>query len=207
MRRRRNSIDEEIRRAWRDLVADGGGDANAVEEYLNLLRRREDPETAARSERERQHRALDDARSLIRQEYFDSVASHAQTLIDDIRSGRLTSRERLHDRVTEESGNSRWAVYTAASQQAVWVSENANYALEEGLISLDGQTDMPWSALAGWAFYRDLLDELDRQGIDLNDDSEWPTPENLADDDEEDADLRKAARSVAALLVKKSRAK
>jgi len=177
MRRRRNAADEEIRKAWRALVAGGGDDLAAVEEYLGLLKRHEDP-AAKESEKKREDRELDEARNRLRQNYFDSVRSHVESIMDDIRSGHLTDRDRLMDRVTEESYSSYWATYTAASQQALLASENADYGTDEGLVAVNEREGIPWGSLAAWAFYRDMLDELGNE-IDLNDDSEWPTPENL----------------------------
>lgn len=181
MRRpRRNSGDEEIRRVWKALVKSGGDDAALVERYLNLLKRREEPEKAERDEKEREKDERDRASGLLRQEYFDSVRPHAQGIVDDIRRGELTDRNSLLDRVTEESGNSYWAIYTHASQQALWASENADHGTEEGLVSIDEREGVPWGQLASWAFYRDLLVDIEDLGIDVNDDSEWPTPEHLA---------------------------
>ncbi len=192
MRRRRNSGDEEIRRVWRSLVESGGEDIELVQRYLTALRRRDESPV---DESVRRMREQETATRLVKQDYFDSIESTAEELIDAIREGEVTDRNRLLDRVDEEASSSRWARSVPAARFALWASENWNYALESDVLDLHRIAErgaIPWEAMAGWAFNRDLLDALIRHGIDLSDDSEWPTPENLErqrrEDEDEDVD-------------------
>lgn len=192
MRRRRNSGDEEIRRVWRSLVESGGEDIELVQRYLTALRRRDESPV---DESVRRMREQETATRLVKQDYFDSIESTAEELIDAIREGEVTDRNRLLDRVDEEASSSRWARSVPAARFALWASENWNYALESDVLDLHRIAErgaIPWEAMAGWAFNRDLLDAPIRHGIDLSDDSEWPTPENLErqrrEDEDEDVD-------------------
>lgn len=171
-----DSSDEAIRKAWRSVLASEGTDLAAVTRLKAVLERvgsREPPKPEKDIEKEK----IEEARQIMRREYDDSVASYAQDVIHEIRDGDIQDREQLDQRIIEHTDSSYWATYTAASQQALWASSNSDYALEEGLVDLAGDRedrragrsrDIPWATLAAWAYYRDIQEELERLGVDLN---------------------------------------
>lgn len=183
MKRMNPRGDEEIRAAFRTLKEADGTDLKAAERLVRLLRRRTTEEERAKTERELEEERFEEARSLLRQEYYESVSSHAEDIVEGIRKGNITEVDELRQRISEDSDSNYWTIYTHASQQAIWASENADYGIEEGLVSLE-RGEIPWGAIASYAFMRDLEVAVEAEGIDLNDESEWPV-EGKEEEEEE----------------------
>lgn len=183
MGKRKNSVDDKIRRAWRDLKASEGADLEAARRLVAALER-----AGAESGKSKRAVEEEDAReavNVLRNEYFKSVQATARELEEAVKSGEIEDREQLMDRIHEEVDGSAWVIYTGNAQQVLFVSENSDAAWDEGLTEGEAQ----WSQWAYAAMERDLIESLD---IDVNDDSSWerePSDDELDEaEEEEEAD-------------------
>jgi hypothetical protein len=117
---------------------------------------------------------VEEAKRVLRAEYYGDVRSTAEELIEACKSGEIADREALFDRIHEECDGSAWIIYTANAQQVLMFSDNDDAGIEElGADSFDWKNGIPWSQLAFYAMERDVFDMLDALGLDVNDDASW----------------------------------
>jgi hypothetical protein len=185
--------DEAIRKAYRDVQASNGTDLRAVVRLKAVLERSGVEGENAKSEADLDKEKIEEARRIMRTEYYHSVSSFVDVVLRELRSGDIQTQDDLETRILEYTGDCYWAIYTHASQQCLWASENSNYALEEGLVELGGGgdrydrrqariTEIPWGSLAAWAYYRDIQEGLYAAGVDLN------NPERFGREEEAEVD-------------------
>ena len=127
-----------------------------------------------------------DADRVLRAQYFQSVRDMAEELAEMCRSGEIADTEALDERIHEECDWSEWVIYTARALQVLRYSENASAGPEElGGDRFNWSDGMHWSELAYWALRADLQEQLDAEGIDLNDPDEWREEEEEEEEDDE----------------------
>ena len=109
------------------------------------------------------------------QDYWEDVRNMAQSIADEIESrandGELgeTLREWLQEHIHESIDGSARIIYTRQAQECLIYSSNDGAYFEEfgdeGAVS-DGCIN--WSAIAFSAFERDVIEQLDAIGVDVN---------------------------------------
>jgi hypothetical protein len=113
---------------------------------------------------------LDEARRVLRADYYQEVASVADDLLQALKNGEVTDREGALDWLHETLDSHRRVIYTAQAMEVVLVSDNDgayddNYGAE-GIVE-DGQ--IQWSRLAYAAMEADVFDNLrTRDNFDIN---------------------------------------
>ena len=128
------------------------------------------------------------------QEYRQEISDLAESLVDEMENhDRDSWLEYMHETIDGHS----FCIYTAESQDVIRHSNNDGAAVDnfgaDGIVQ-DGQLN--WAMMAYCAIEQDVLEEIDRQGHDVNDDDSFgprsvcdhcgkPFPENggsLCDD-------------------------
>jgi len=110
-----------------------------------------------------------DGLQLMKAVYYREVGEFAQGLIDD--SEKDIDREDFLTRITESVDDHQWVIYTGKAQIVVLVSDNEAAAFEEGLADPSSWKDgINWSQLAYAALERDVIEEMERRGVEINDD-------------------------------------
>lgn len=119
---------------------------------------------------------VQDAVSVIRRDYYDDVKGVADNIMErlkeeyesDVRGEQL--REVLIESMHETIDAQGRVMYTFSAKLGLLVTENAGAYIEdygpEGAV-MEG--DLNWSALMFAAMERDVYEELDRRGFDVND--------------------------------------
>lgn len=105
-------------------------------------------------------------------EYREAIASLAQSIIDDWNDDSIASRDDILDRLHEDCDGHQYVIYTSHAKEVACISENDGYTAENfGKDSIwDRDTGaFRWSAVAFGCLYADTLEELQRQGFDVND--------------------------------------
>lgn len=127
---------------------------------------------------------VQDAVSVIRRDYYDDVKGVADNIMErlkeeyesDVRGEQL--REVLIESMHETIDAQGRVMYTFQAKLGLLVTDNAGTYLEEygaeGALLGD---DINWSALMFAAMERDVYEELDRRGFDVND------PESFFEED------------------------
>lgn len=190
MTRRRNP-DE----AFRKLVKDAArGSDEAFEKAMVMWIRAngvspllkqafEDSWQGRERKREEGERAVQEAEGVLDRDYQEDVNGVADSLQEAIRDGEVTSSERLQDRLHEEVDGTQRVIYTHQAMLGVVASRNREAAWEEGMAeSLDFSDGIPWSQICYFAMQRDVVEELERRDIDVND----PVPEEDEDENEDE---------------------
>lgn len=125
-------------------------------------------------------------------DYENHVTELASCVIDELRyrvkageSGE-SLREWLIEHIHETCDSSAWVIYTAKAQFIVCHRGTEAYTDQFGEEGLTKDGDINWPAIAYMALEQDVIEELDRQDIDVND------PENS--DAFEDIRLEREAR-------------
>lgn len=118
---------------------------------------------------EEMRQAVELARSILRADYYRDVRGIADSVADAIKCGEVTDREGLFDRIAEECDSSGRVIYTALAQDAIRYSDNDSaYADNFGSEGIVVNGDIQWSRLAFAALERDVVEQLDAEGIDVN---------------------------------------
>jgi hypothetical protein len=122
-----------------------------------------------------------DALRVLEADYQQDVESAADSLIDRIEDGEISDREAFGDALHEEIDSARRVFITQLAKETLLVSRNADAYFEEGLGG-DFSDGIDWSAIAFFAFERDVVEDIEREGFDINDDA------TFSDEDEDDED-------------------
>lgn len=124
--------------------------------------------------------AFKEGLSLLRAWYQSEIEGLAGYFRDQIKSGHIEDRDSLDQEIHETVDGCGLVIYTGQAQATLLCSQNDSVSVEEGLLDLGSSRDgVPWSALAYGAVRADILEELERLGVDVNDD-------NLGREEEED---------------------
>lgn len=110
--------------------------------------------------------------------YEDVIEELANWAIEAVKSREVESREAFLDWVHKTINKHQWVIYTTRAQAVCLVSNNSGAMAEdfgaEGMVK-DGEPN--WPAMAYCAMERDLYEELDRRGFDVNDDETFEVSE------------------------------
>ena len=123
---------------------------------------------------------------LMRRAYYGMIRDLSQEIIKAIHDDEITDSDALQDRIHEDCDGSQWVIYTFKAQQVLLASDNdgayADDFGEEGIVK-DGAIN--WSGLAYAAMARDLSEQLDAEGVNLNGQDKNELL-NIEDDDSDD---------------------
>ena len=118
---------------------------------------------------ERQH---EDAMRFLRQEYYGGVRGIVEDLKSRVASGEIASEDALNDAVHQEVDGSYWVIYTHANFQVLLCSDHHDASFEEyGEVPLAADGNVNWAALAFAALKRDVLDQMDAEGVQIVEES------------------------------------
>lgn len=123
--------------------------------------------------------AVNDAVQVIRQDYYQDVQGVAQDVAEYIRENAPIDRDRIMDVIHETIDGHGRVIYTFQAKLGLLASDNEDAYFEDF-----GSDTMPTESQKMYcAMERDVYEELDRMGIDINDD--YPGQE---EDDESDGE-------------------
>lgn len=128
-------------------------------------------------------------------DYENHISELANCVADGLRDrvkdgeGGESLREWLLENVHETCDSSAWIIYTAKAQFIVCHRGTEAYTDQFGEEGLTRDGDINWSAIAFMALERDLYEELERQGIDVNN----PENSDAFEDIREERDAKEAA--------------
>jgi hypothetical protein len=122
-------------------------------------------------------REVQDAVAVITRDYYADVASLGDDLIARIKEGEIEDPDNFHDALHDAVDGTQRVIYTWQARLGVLVSENWDAGLEEGIIELSGDT-VPWEQLMFAAMERDVVEYMDREGVDPSDDASYESDED-----------------------------
>lgn len=123
---------------------------------------------------------MDAGLSELRSAYYSHVRDTARELVEECRSGEIADREALIERIDQECDGTEWVIYTQKAQVVLLVSENDSAGIDDlGADGFDWSAGVPWSQLAYFALRQDLYEQLEAEGLDVNDDSDWQSDEDV----------------------------
>ena len=121
-----------------------------------------------------------DAERRIDRDYREDVEGIAKEIANDVRNGRIVDAEGLQDRLHEDVDGAQRVIYTHQAKLGMLATSNDEAYFDsfgpEGAITRDG---INWSVLMYAALEQDVIEELERLGVDVND----PQPTEEEDDD------------------------
>lgn len=101
--------------------------------------------------------------------YHDDVSDMAEQIIEWWKSESTANREALMDYIHESVDGCRRVILTYCAKECLLESDNDNAGIEEvGVNGFDFKHGIPWSQLAYFAFTADVVEKLDRRGLDVN---------------------------------------
>jgi hypothetical protein len=110
------------------------------------------------------------AMDVLRRDYVEDVDGLAKDLKRQIDEGEITDAEELSDRMHEAVDGTQRVIYTAQAQLGLVFSNNSSaYADEMGEEGLVRDGDVNWSGMMFMAMQQDVIEELERLGVDVND--------------------------------------
>jgi hypothetical protein len=122
---------------------------------------------------------VEDAKRVLRSEYYNSIRSFARDIATQVKKGEIEGEEALRDAIESMVDSSSWVIYTHDAQQVLFVSEHDDAGFEESMIDSDSvfkDGRVQWEAMAYWAMIADMQDMLTKAfKVDLNS----PGPEDV----------------------------
>jgi hypothetical protein len=116
-------------------------------------------------------RVTEIADGIKRRAYHNEIRSLAEDFKRRVEAGEFETREDMLDDLHATIDGHHDVIYTACAMDVVCVSDSSGaYAEEFGSEGMVEGGDIQWSRLAFAAMYRDLCDQLDAEGVDLNED-------------------------------------
>lgn len=110
------------------------------------------------------------ATAALAQEYRDAVQSLADDLIGAI-GDSVTTRNEFIEHLHESVDSHSWVIYTTKAQVVALVSDNAGRAVSEfGAEFIVENGEISWSRIAYAALEQDVIDEILRCNVNINDD-------------------------------------
>ncbi len=126
--------------------------------------------------------SVQDALAVLKRDYYADVASCAADYAKEIDEGKFSDRDEFIEAIDEYVDGAARVIYTHQAMLGVMSSDNDEAIFDEGMeVEFDGS--IPWSQIMYFAYRRDILEELDRLGYDVDDDA---TFEGSDEEDEED---------------------
>ena len=100
--------------------------------------------------------------------YWDDVKGMAESLVDEIPN---MDRDEWLQHMNESIDGSSTVIYTHEAKKCLNETNNETAGIDSlGADGFDYTNGIPWSAFAYFAFEADVLEEIDRLGVDVNDD-------------------------------------
>lgn len=104
---------------------------------------------------------LEDARRILRADYWNDVRSVVSDITAEIENGELTDREAVYDRLDDLVDGSHRVTYTYAAMEGVTASHNDSaYEQEFGSDGMVEDGQIRWDRLCWAAMRQDVLDTL-----------------------------------------------
>lgn len=121
---------------------------------------------------------VDEAFRVLQADYYSDVREIAKYAIDEIKNGNIKEVEDLDTWLHQTIDGYERVIYTNQARLVGVLSDNRDVGLDElGMESFDFSDGIPHEALAYCAMRRDVQEQLEAEGIDLND----PRPETDED--------------------------
>jgi len=118
----------------------------------------------------------EDAMRVLRAEYYQSVRGIVEDLRRAIKDGEVTDQESLDQWLHQTVDGSYWVIYTHANFQVLMCSDNHDaYSEEYGQPAVEGDS-INWAALAHAAMERDVQQQIDAEGITVDQDQVEEAP-------------------------------
>jgi len=136
--------------------------------------------------REEAEKIVKDAEHVLRAEYWADVRGLAHSIMDELRdqikdgnSGEPL-REWLIEHINETIDGNERVIYTWQAQKTLLFTENQDaYVDQFGKEGIANDGAINWSGLAYCALEADVMEQLDAEGIDINDPDNDETKEAL----------------------------
>jgi hypothetical protein len=126
------------------------------------------------------------AREILRADYYADVRGCAESIREAIAGGEVPDRESLLERIHEECDGHERVIYTHLNMETLLFSDNDDaYAEDFGADGMVKDGAINWAGLAYAAFERDVIDQLEAEGVDVN---AYPGPAEDEDDGPEGDD-------------------
>lgn len=112
---------------------------------------------------------------LTTRDYESHVSDLASSIVAELRDrvkdgeGGESLREWLIDHLHEVCDSDGWVIYTSKAKFIVCERGTEAYTDQFGEEGLTKDGDINWSAIAYMALEQDIYEELEREGIDVND--------------------------------------
>jgi hypothetical protein len=121
---------------------------------------------------------LDEAHRIIRSDYYDDVRSVADDLAEQWKSGEIGSRDDFLERLSEAVDGTQRVIYTGQAMDGLRASDNSGAYIEDfGAEGAIENGDIAWSRLMFAAMERDVTEQLEALGVDVNREPPQPTDE------------------------------
>lgn len=125
-----------------------------------------------------------EALDVIEADYRGDVDGICKDVIDEIKAKNIEDRGALIEYIEESIDGCSRVIYTQEAQAGLLASHNDSAAIDEGMVDPSRwKSGVDWSQLMYWALRQDVIEHLDRLGVDV--DSEWPFGLELEEKEEE----------------------
>jgi hypothetical protein len=108
---------------------------------------------------------------ILRADYFGDVRGTAELICFAIAHKEVTTRDELSDRIDGLCNDAERVIYTAQAMECLLFSPHDDAYIEDfgDEIALDvKQGTINWSTLASCAFKRDVIEQLEAEGVDVD---------------------------------------
>ena len=127
--------------------------------------------TTPQTERETAESLMDQAMTLMRRAYYGTIRDMAEDIKKAIENDEISDSDALRERIHEDCDGSQWVIYTFKAQQVCMASDNDGaYAEDFGDEGIVRDGSINWSALAYAAMERDIYEQLEAEGVNVNGD-------------------------------------
>lgn len=113
---------------------------------------------------EQQH---DEAMRVLRAEYYRGVRSIAHEIRDRIKDGEIQNQDDLETHLNQSIDGSYWVIYTHANFQVLICSDHHDEYTEQFGEPPVRDNEIQWNSLAFAAMERDVRDQMDAEGIGI----------------------------------------
>jgi hypothetical protein len=114
-------------------------------------------------------RDVNDAVGVIRRDYYNEVEQWAEEYKERIENGEFEDREAFIEQMDQEVDGAQRVILTWHARLGLLVSDNEDLGFEEGVVELSGD-DIPYSQLMYFAFRQDIIEQMGRIDVDVDDD-------------------------------------
>ena len=112
---------------------------------------------------------VDAAHTRLRADYYSDVRDFAADVIAWWHDNPDADREALVEYIEQGVDGAGRVIYTAQAMDCLRYSDNDSAGPDElGADGFDWKSGIPWSQLAYFAFRADIMEQLDAEGLDVN---------------------------------------